>query len=47
MPSPHKDESKNSFMDRCMKNKDIKRESKNNDQAVAICLSKWRKRNED
>lgn len=34
-------------MDRCMKNQNIQSESEDNDQAIAICLGKWKKRNED
>jgi nicotinamide riboside kinase len=43
MPSPRKKESKNSFISRCIRQ--LRSENYKQDQAVAICESKWENRN--
>ena len=42
MPEPRPDESRESYMKRCVPQ--VKKEGKKQDQALAICFSYWRKR---
>lgn len=44
MPDPKKGESKKDYMKRCVPH--LKGEGKDQDQAVAVCLSMWDRRNE-
>jgi len=48
LPSPHKDETKDSFMDRCTSNPETKGAAEDaenkQDAKVAICLKQWRKK---
>jgi hypothetical protein len=45
IPTPNKDEDKNSFVSRCMSNDTMEKEYKDNDQRVAICLAQFRRKN--
>ena len=47
MPIPQikKNEDHNKFMGRCMSNDTMKKEYKDNDQRVAICLTQFRRKN--
>lgn len=45
IPTPNKDEDKNSFVSRCMSNDTMEKEYKDNDQRVAICLTQFRRKN--
>lgn len=40
IPTPRKNEDKNNFMSRCMGNETMKKDYPNNDQRVAVCMSK-------
>jgi hypothetical protein len=44
IPKPRKQESKESFMDRCLSNEIMNSEYPDTDQRYAICASQWRNR---
>ena len=43
LPSPRGKESKDNFISRCVQNENVQKESKSNNQALAICYSQWRR----
>lgn len=45
MPDPKQSSNKNKFMSTCVPQ--VIKEGKKQDQAIAICLAKWAKRNKD
>ena len=45
LPKPEKNEDKNSFIKRCLGNKNIKNDFPKQKQALAVCYSLWERRN--
>lgn len=41
LPSPNKNESKDSFVQRCMSNNKMNEEYPDEDQRAAVCYSRW------
>jgi hypothetical protein len=44
LPTPHSDEERSEFMQRCMSDEVAKRDFKDTQQRVAVCFSQWRKK---
>jgi len=42
LPKPNKDENKDDFISRCMKNDVMNKEYSDNSQRAAVCYSQWR-----
>jgi hypothetical protein len=45
LPIPEKDESKESFISRCVSDEIMKKDFKDNKQRVAICFVQWKNKN--
>tara|TARA_Y100000401_G_C8326015_1_gene228338 strand:+ start:2366 stop:2506 length:141 start_codon:yes stop_codon:yes gene_type:complete len=44
LPKPKANEDQKTFMNRCVNDTIVKKEFKDQDQAIAICYNQWRKK---